>query len=293
MGKGRILKSLSGFYYVETGNGILTCKARGKFRKQGITPLVGDKVEYTKTDEETGTIEAVLERKNAFIRPPIANIEQMVIFASEAIPATDPFLIDRIIVIAENKKCEPVICINKTDLEPGDDLYRIYKNTGITVIRTSAVDGRGVEELKQVISGKVCAFTGNSGVGKSSILNMLEPGFNLRVGEVSSRLGRGRHTTRHVELFKLSCGAIVADTPGFSSFDTERMEFIRPEDVQKGFREFEKYAGECRFMDCAHIAEPGCAVLEAVCGGKIDPMRHKSYVRLYEQAKSVKEWEMK
>lgn len=293
MSKGRIYKSLSGFYYIDSDDGLVTCKARGKFRRQGITPLVGDEVEYTVNSGGEGVVEAILPRKNEFIRPPVANIDLMVIFVSEAVPITEPFLIDRVVLIAESKGCEPVICINKTDLAPGDTLYDIYKKTGITVVRTSAADGRGVDELRSIISGKVCAFTGNSGVGKSSILNLLEPGFEIAIGEVSQRLGRGRHTTRHVELFKLSCKAEVADTPGFSSFDTERMEFIRPEEVQFGFREFTQYSNHCRFLDCAHVAEPGCGILEAVAEGKIDPSRHKSYVRLYEQAKSIKEWEIK
>lgn len=293
MEKGVIFKSLSGFYYVETEKGTLTCKARGKFRKQKIFPLVGDWVDCTVVGEDEGIIEEILPRKNVFIRPPVANIDIMVIFVSEAIPVTDPFLIDRIILIAESKKCEPVICINKTDIMPGDKLYDIYSNTGIKTIKTSAVNSNGIEELRGVISGKVCVFTGNSGVGKSSILNLLEPGFNIAVGEVSRHLGRGRHTTRHVELFKISCGAAVMDTPGFSSFDTEMMKFIKPEDIQNGFREFSPYTGNCQFLDCAHIAEPGCGLLEAVADGKISLSRHKSYVKLYEQAKSVKAWELK
>ena len=296
MAQGRIYKSLSGFYYVRPSaddGSEITCRARGKFRKQGITPLVGDEVEYTVSSGGEGVIEAILPRKNEFVRPAVANIDLLVIFVSEAIPVTDSFLIDRIIVIAESKKCEPVICINKTDLESGDRLCGIYKNTGITVVKTSAESGRGVDELRSIISGKVCAFTGNSGVGKSSILNLLEPGLDSSVGEVSRRLGRGRHTTRHVELFRLSCGAEVADTPGFSSFDTEQMEHIKPEDIQFGFREFAQHSGSCRFLDCAHVAEPGCGVLAAVAEGKIDPSRHKSYVRLYEQAKNRNEWEIK
>lgn len=289
---GIIMKALSGFYYVDPGDGSLTsCRARGKFRHQRITPLVGDRVEFTRLEDGSGMVDEILPRKNEFSRPAVANIDQLVMIVSEAIPVTDPFLIDRMTSLAEGKGCESIICINKCDLERADRLFDIYTAAGFPTVRVSAETGEGLETLAGLISGKVSAFTGNSGVGKSSILNTLEPGFSLAVGEVSERLGRGRHTTRHVELHRLKNGAVVADTPGFSSFDTDQTEIRRKEDLARTFREFAPYLDQCRFVGCAHVKEKGCAVLEALKQGKIPPSRHESYVRLYEQAKSHKDWE--
>lgn len=292
--EGIILKALSGFYYVDGGDGALTaCRGRGKFRHQKLTPLVGDRVRFTPLGEGAGILDEILPRKNQFQRPAVANIDQLVVIASGAVPVTDPFLIDRVVSIAEGRDCEPVICINKCDLDAAEELYQTYRKAGFLTLRVSAETGEGISELAAAIAGKVSAFTGNSGVGKSSILNALEPEFRLQVGEVSDKLGRGRHTTRHVELFRLSSGAIVADTPGFSSFDTEGMELRRPEELQYTFREFAPYLDQCRFTGCAHVKEKGCAVLAAVKAGEITPSRHASYVRLYEQAKEVPEWERK
>ena len=292
--EGIILKALSGFYYVDGGDGALTaCRGRGKFRHQKLTPLVGDRVRFTPLGEGAGILDEILPRKNQFQRPAVANIDQLVVIASGAVPVTDPFLIDRVVSIAEGRDCEPVICINKCDLDAAEELYQTYRKAGFLTLRVSAETGEGIPELAAAIAGKVSAFTGNSGVGKSSILNALEPEFRLQVGEVSDKLGRGRHTTRHVELFRLSSGAIVADTPGFSSFDTEGMELRRPEELQYTFREFAPYLDQCRFTGCAHVKEKGCAVLAAVKAGEISPGRHASDVRLYEQAKEVPEWERK
>jgi ribosome biogenesis GTPase len=290
---GTIFKAISGFYYVEAGNETIECKARGRFRRDNITPLVGDVAEFTVTGDGKGVLEDILPRKNAFIRPPIANLDQMVIIASAVIPVTDPFLIDRMTAIAAFNNCDCVICVNKSDIIRGGELYDIYSKAGFTTIVTSAETGEGIPELISAIMGKVSVFTGNSGVGKSSILNFLEPEFNLTVGEVSQKLGRGRHTTRHVELYKLKNGAIVADTPGFSSFDTEQMELTSKEKLQHLFKDFETYIGQCRFLDCAHVKESGCAVLEAVRDGHISVTRHSSYVRLYEQAMLHNDWETK
>ena len=290
--EGIILKGLSGFYYVDGGDGrLIACRGRGKFRHQKLTPLVGDRVVFTPLEGDSGILEEILPRKNQFRRPAVANIDQLVVIASGAVPVTDPFLIDRVVSIAEGRECEPVICINKCDLDAAEELYRTYRRAGFTTLRVSAETGEGIDRLAAVISGKVSAFTGNSGVGKSSILNALEPGFRLQVGEVSEKLGRGRHTTRHVELYRLSSGAIVADTPGFSSFDTEEMELRPPEELQHTFREFAPYLDRCRFTGCAHIKEKGCAVLAAVKAGEISQSRHDSYVRLYQQAKEVPEWQ--
>lgn len=289
--QGRIMKALSGFYYVDTGEGeLIACRARGKFRHRKITPLVGDLVEITPTENNTGMVDEIAPRKNEFSRPAVANIDQLIIIASGAIPVTDPFLIDRMTTIAQAKECQPVICINKCDLDPADELYELYSKVGLPTLRVSAESGEGIETLREIVSGKVSAFTGNSGVGKSSILNALFPGYSLQVGEVSEKLGRGRHTTRHVELFCHE-GAYVADTPGFSSFDVDRMELIRKEDLARNFREFVPHLDRCRFVGCSHIKEKGCAVLAAMKAGEIPDSRHRSYVRLYEQAKEIKDWE--
>ena len=291
MAEGIILKALSGFYYVDDGNTITTCRGRGKFRHEKLTPLVGDRVRFTPLDNGQGALDEILPRKNEFQRPAVANIDQLVIIASEATPVTDPFLIDRVVSIAEGRDCECIICINKCDLESGDGLEQIYRQAGFPTLKVSAETGEGIDALRALIAGKVCAFTGNSGVGKSSILNALEPGVSVKTGEVSEKLGRGRHTTRHVELFRLSCGAVVADTPGFSAFDTDRMELRRKEDLQHTFREFRPYWDQCQFLDCAHIKEKGCAVVAAVKAGEISTSRHQSYIRLYEQAKAIPDWE--
>ena len=292
--EGRILKALSGFYYVDSGEGpLIQCRARGRFRHQKITPLVGDRVRMTPLEEGTGVLDGILSRKNAFQRPAVANIDQLVVVASGAVPVTDPFLIDRVAAIAEHKGCECLICVNKCDLDQGDELCRIYQAAGFPTLQVSAETGQGIPALAEAIAGKVSAFTGNSGVGKSSILNALEPGFRLPVGEVSDKLGRGRHTTRHVELFRLSNGAVVADTPGFSSFDAELEQELGIEELPQAFREFRPYLGQCRFIGCAHVKEKGCAVREALAEGKISPSRHASYVRLYQQAREVRPWEQK
>lgn len=295
MSKGTILKALSGFYYVDDGSGgpMVTCRARGRFRHEKITPLVGDEVAFTALDDGSGIVDEILPRRNQFLRPAVANIDLLVIIASGAIPVTDPFLIDRMVSIAEWKGCEPVICINKCDLNAAESLYETYRLAGLQTLRVSAETGEGLDALSAVIAGKACAFTGNSGVGKSSILNYLEPDFHLQVGEVSDKLGRGRHTTRHVELFRLKNGAIVADTPGFSSFDTEELEGCGKEELAATFRDFTPYLDQCRFVGCPHMKGKGCGVLDAVAAGKIAPSRHASYMRLYEQSALHNPWENK
>ena len=288
---GQIVKALSGFYYVDTGAGEpVPCRGRGKLRHQKATPLVGDRVEITCLEDGTGMVDAILPRKNQFSRPAVANIDQLVIVCSGAIPVTDTFLIDRMAAMAEWKGCEPLIVFNKCDLVRVDELAELYRAAGFAALQVSAETGEGMDALAAAIAGKVSAFTGNSGVGKSSILNTLQPGFSLRVGEVSEKLGRGRHTTRHVELFPVA-GGLVADTPGFSSFDIEQMEAIPKEELAATFREFAPYLNQCRFQGCAHVKERGCAVREALAEGRIAPSRHASYARLYEQAKEIPDWE--
>ncbi len=289
--EGRIQKALSGFYYVDTGSEVLTCRARGKFRKEGISPLVGDRVEVRELGNGEGFVEAILPRKNAFARPAVANIDQLVVIASGAIPKTDPFLIDRVAAIAALKDCGVVVLLNKCDLDCADALYAIYTAAGFPTLRVSAETGEGIEDLKPLIAGKLSAFTGNSGVGKSSILNALDSAFQLQVGDVSRALGRGRHTTRHVELFHLSCGADVVDSPGFSSFETDELNLELKHRLPETFVEFRPYLDQCRFVGCSHTKETGCAVLEAVRAGKIQKSRHASYVRLYEELKPLQDWQ--
>ena len=291
MCRGIIEKALSGFYYVNTGDRVISCRARGKFRKEKISPLVGDWVQVQELENGTGYIELIEPRKCAFVRPAVANIDQLVIIASEAVPVSDPYLIDRVCAIAELKGCGVVICVNKCDLAHGETLAQIYEQVGYPTVCVSAQTGEGIEQLRALIAGKISAFTGNSGVGKSSILNRLHPDFGIATNAVSNKLGRGKHTTRHVELFRLDEQTLVADTPGFSSFDTTEMNLELKKALPETFREFAPFLGQCCFVGCSHTKEKGCAVLEALRRGQIAPSRHASYVRLYEELKPLKEWE--
>ncbi|MDY4508962.1 MAG: ribosome small subunit-dependent GTPase A [Candidatus Faecousia sp.] len=290
--EGRILRSLSGFYDVQTQEGLITCRARGILRREGNSPLTGDLVEIT-VEKGKGMVEKILPRKNHFIRPAVANVDALVIFAANVNPVTEPFLIDRVAAIAGDQNVQAVLCVNKCDLDPAMDLVRIYEHAGFPVICTSAETGEGVEDLRALLEGKLTAFTGNSGVGKSSILNRLAPELQLETGEVSEKLGRGRHTTRHVELYRLGENTYVADTPGFSSFDTDQMELILKENLQYAFPDFGSYLGKCRFDDCSHRREPDCAVRAAVEAGEIERSRYESYLKLYEKSSQIKAWEIK
>ena len=289
---GRILRSLSGFYDVQTKDGLVTCRGRGSLRKNHQTPLTGDMVEIT-VEKGKGMVEKILDRRNCFIRPAVANVDALVVFAANVNPVTEPFLIDRVAAIAGDQGVEVILCINKCDLDPALDLVRIYKNAGFTVIRASAETGEGVEQLRSLLRGKLTAFTGNTGVGKSSMLNRLAPQLQLATGEVSEKLGRGRHTTRHVELYRLEDDTYVADTPGFSSFDTDMMDVILKENLQYECPDFGPYVGSCQFRDCSHRAEPGCAVRAAMEAGKIEATRYSSYLKLYEKASQINLWELK
>ena len=289
---GRILRSLSGFYDVLTPEGLVTCRARGILRKEGNSPLTGDLVNIS-VEKGKGMVESILPRRNSFVRPAVANVDALVVFAANVNPVTEPFLIDRVAAIAGDQEVPVILCVNKCDLDPAIDLVRIYENAGFTVICTSAETGEGVEQLRQLLRGKLTAFTGNSGVGKSSILNRLCPELNLSTGEVSEKLGRGRHTTRHVELYSLGEDTYVADTPGFSSFDTDQMDIILKENLQYAFPDFGTYIGGCRFDDCSHRKEPGCAVRAALESGDIEHTRYDSYLKLYEKASQINLWELK
>jgi len=289
---GRIIRSLSGFYEVRTDAGTITCRGRGSLRRSNESPVTGDMVEIS-VERGKGMVEKILPRRNQFVRPAVANVDALVVFAANTNPVTEPFLIDRVAAIAGDQEVEVILCVNKCDLDPAEDLIRIYTHAGFRVIAASAETGEGVEALRDLIRGKLVAFTGNSGVGKSSILNRLCPELNLPTGEVSEKLGRGRHTTRHVELYDLGEGTYVADTPGFSSFDTDQMDVILKENLQYAFPDFGAYIGFCQFRDCTHRKEPGCAVTAAVAAGEIEPTRYGSYLRLYEKADQINPWELK
>ena len=289
---GRIVRSLSGFYDVRLPDGIITCRGRGVLRRQHITPLTGDMAEVT-VEHGKGMVEAVLPRKNSFIRPAVANVDALIIFAANVNPVTEPFLIDRVAAIAGNQNVESVLCVNKCDLDPARNLREMYEKAGFQVFPVSAVTGEGLDALRSFLQGKLTAFTGNTGVGKSSILNALCPGLELATGEVSEKLGRGRHTTRHVELYSLGDDTYVMDTPGFASFDTDQMDVILKENLQYAFPDFAPYIGHCQFADCSHRREPGCAVRAALDAGQIVPSRYESYLKLYEKSAQIKQWEIK
>ena len=289
---GRIIRSISGFYEVQTPCGPVTCRARGSLRRGDQSPLTGDIVEIS-LEKGKGMVERILPRKNRFVRPAVANVDALVVFAANVNPVTEPYLIDRVAAIAGDQEVPVYLCVNKCDLDPAQDLVRIYTKAGFPVICTSAETGEGVEQLRELLRGKLTAFTGNSGVGKSSILNRLCPGLALATGEVSEKLGRGRHTTRHVELYDLGEDTYVADTPGFSSFDTDQMEVILKENLQYAFGDFAPYIGKCQFHDCTHRKEPGCAVTAALAAGEIEESRYESYLKLYEKSSQINLWELK
>ena len=288
---GRIVRSLSGFYDVQTPTGVVTCRGRGSLRRTGESPLTGDMVEIS-VEKGKGMVEKILPRKNRFIRPAVANVDALVVFAANVNPVTEPFLIDRVSAIAGDQEVPVYLCINKCDLDPALDLVRIYTHAGFSVICASAETGEGVEQLRELLRGKLTAFTGNTGVGKSSMLNALSPELSLETGEVSEKLGRGRHTTRHVQLYCLEKDTYVADTPGFSSFDTEQMDVLLKENLQYAFPDFEPYLGKCQFHNCSHRKEPGCCVRRGVESGELEQSRYDSYLRLYEKSEQIKIWEI-
>lgn len=294
MMNGRLMKGIGGFYYVETADGVFECKARGIFRKKKITPLVGDYVSITVNENAENTIDEISERKNSLVRPPLANLDQLFVVSSVIEPKFNVSVVDRIVAIAEYKNIEPVIVITKIDLDSSYEKYcDIYTNAGFKVILCDNIKGAGAELIRSLLKDKTSAFTGNTGVGKSSLLNAIDAGLSLETGETSRKLGRGRHTTRHCELYRVA-GGYVADTPGFSSLDFEKGEKIMKEDLPYCFREFLPYLEKCKFQNnCSHINDKGCAVVQAVKNGKISADRHNSYTELYNEVKDIKEWELK
>ncbi len=288
----RIIKGIGGFYYVRTACGIIECKARGLFRNNKITPLVGDYVDISINDKAENTIDEILPRKNFFVRPPVSNIDRLMIVSSSVKPAPNTLIIDKITALCEKNDIEPIIIFNKKDIKDASETAEIYLKSGFITLNVSAKTGEGIDEIKNLIKGKTCAFTGNSGVGKSSILNAVDPSLTLSTGEISDKLGRGRHTTRFSQIYSV-CEGEVIDTPGFSSLDMEKCDVILKNDLQFYFREFGKYLGTCRYTSCAHIKEAGCRISEAVKNGEIPRSRYENYITLYNQVKNLKEWEIK
>lgn len=285
---GIILKCLGGLYTVESPNGIFECKARGIFRSKGISPSVGDNVTVS-----GGVISEIGERKNYIIRPPLANLDQLVFVVSTVSPSPNYLILDKFIAIAEYKGIEPVVVITKTDLGDCSQLSEIYGSIGIKVLMVDYENEETIAAVRELLNGKISAFTGNSGAGKSTLLNAVDSTLNIPTGEISKKLGRGRHTTRHAELYKLAGGGYIADTPGFSTFETARYDIIRKEELADCFREFSGLTENCMFRDCSHTCEKGCAVLEALADGRIQKIRHESYCAMYDEARKLKEWELK
>lgn len=285
---GRIIEALSGFYYVETDNGIIECRARGRFRNDGTSPLVGDIVEIH-VSGGMGSVDRIMPRNNFLLRPPISNIDILFIVSSSVTPSPNLLLIDRITALCEYKHITPIIVFNKNDMGDVSDLVKIYRSAGYDAFECSAKTGEGREKFEQYLTNTVCAFTGNSGVGKSSIINFLFPELSLLTGEISEKLGRGRHTTRHTQLFRHKYNGYVADTPGFSSLDIDLYDYGFKETLCSLFPEFTKVDG-CRFSDCKHIGESDCAVIKAVRDGTISAERYRSYKTMFEELKDIKPW---
>lgn len=291
---GILIKVIAGFCYVEAGETIYECKPRGNMRRNGGNILAGDTVEFSLLNNGKGVVEKIIPRKNSLVRPPVANVDRLYIISSQNIPSPNSLIIDRLTAIAVSKGIEPIIVFNKSDMGDLKEWQDIYESAGFKTFVVSAKTGEGINEFKDfVINGEgISVFTGNSGVGKSTLLNLIFPSLNLDTGEVSEKLGRGRHTTRKVELFKLPKG-YIADTPGFSSIDLEKCEVILKDELAECFSEFRDYIYDCKFSSCSHTGEKGCALGEALKEGKICKSRYESYKALYDEIKDIKEWELK
>ena len=286
---GLIIKAISGFYYVEAADSIYECKARGAFRKKGISPAVGDKAVISVLEEGTAQVEEILPRKNYLVRPPLANLDRLFIVSSVSEPSPSTLIIDKISAVAVSKNIEPVVIFTKSDLADAERLVEIYRSAGITAMSFSTRLESDRQACISLLEGKISAFTGNTGVGKSSLLNALFPELSIETSEISRKLGRGRHTTRHSELYRVG-GGYVADTPGFSTVDIERYELIRKNDIADCFPDFADYKDKCMFTGCSHTVEKGCAVLQAVADGAIQRSRHASYKAMYDEVKDIPDW---
>lgn len=292
--RGLIIKAIGGFYYIEAAdNKIYECKARGVFRKNNLSPLVGDVVDVLESKEGYYVVEKIRDRKNKLIRPPVANIDKLIIVVSICDPIPNTLIIDKMIAIAYSKNIKPILVISKTDLACSDDIFNIYSNIGIKTIKFSLPNNYGIDEIKSELKNGLNVFTGNTGVGKSTILNCIDSSLSLSTNKISYKLGRGKHTTRQVELFKIKDRVYVADTPGFSTVDIERYELINKEELQYCFKEFIPYLSKCKFNSCTHRLEKGCAVIEAISKGEISKSRHDSYVSMYNEIKDIKDWQRK
>lgn len=289
---GTIIKGIGGFYYVEAADEIYECKARGVFRKEKLSPLVGDKVTISINENAENTIDEIMPRKNALTRPPVVNIDNLIIVVSTVEPKPSTLVIDKLIAVAEHKNIEPIIVITKSDIASAQEIFDIYTLAGFKTIIVSNETKDGVDEVKAVLKDKISALTGNSGVGKTSLLNNLDETLALKTAQISKKLGRGRHTTRQAELYRV-CDGFVVDTPGFSSFEIDKSDIILKDELAYCFRDFSDYIEKCKFYpSCTHTADKGCAVIEAVNEGKISKSRHNSYVQLYNEVKDIKEWNL-
>ena len=289
---GTIIKGTGGFYYVEAADEIYECKARGVFRKEKLSPLVGDKVTISINENAENTIDEIMPRKNALTRPPVVNIDNLIIVVSTVEPKPSTLVIDKLIAVAEHKNIEPIIVITKSDLASAQEIFDIYTLAGFKTIIVSNETKDGVDEVKAVLKDKISALTGNSGVGKTSLLNNIDETLALKTAQISKKLGRGRHTTRQAELYRV-CDGFVVDTPGFSSFEIDKSDIILKDELAYCFRDFSDYIEKCKFYpSCTHTADKGCAVVEAVNEGKISKSRHNSYVQLYNEVKDIKEWNL-
>ena len=289
---GTIIKGIGGFYYVEAADEIYECKARGVFRKEKLSPLVGDKVTISINENAENTIDEIMPRKNALTRPPVVNIDNLIIVVSTVEPKPSTLVIDKLIAVAEHKNIEPIIVITKSELASAQEIFDIYTLAGFKTIIVSNETKDGVDEVKAVLKDKISALTGNSGVGKTSLLNNLDETLALKTAQISKKLGRGRHTTRQAELYKV-CDGFVVDTPGFSSFEIDKSDIILKDELAYCFRDFSDYIEKCKFYpSCTHTADKGCAVVEAVNEGKISKSRHNSYVQIYNEVKDIKEWNL-
>lgn len=286
---GLILKGIGGFYYVEAADEIFECRARGIFRKEKLAPLPGDHVSITVRENDENTIDSILPRSNSFLRPPIANVDQLIIIASVCEPNPSTLIIDKLSAIAQSKDIETIVIVTKADMGDTSELVDIYRKAGLKVFSVSCITGEGVEQVRKSLEGHISAFTGNSGVGKSTLLNCIDKELMLKTAEISEKLGRGKHTTREIELFKVADG-YVADTPGFGSLDFENSEIILKDDLQFCFKEFLPYLGKCKYSTCKHIEDAGCRILAAVENDEISKSRHNSYVTMYNEVKDKREW---